>query len=267
MKVLRGFLPFLFLLVPSLSQAQIDWLYDAELAKSVAVQKDQLILMDFWATWCGPCRAMDRELWTTDEAAKLAERFVPLKIDIDSDRAMAMKYNARSIPLVVLMTASGEVVWQQLGYSNPNMYLRVLEQIPENLSGLNAKLVRPDLTDYEIGLAYQAAGSAIDNSLGQDLLDLSSEHFRKAAKSDDPETAALAELNQILNYAYSGRYKKVIKQLEKNDFPDTERVSELKSFVEAFCYKCQGDDENYEAARTEISNADYIEKLESIEKN
>ncbi len=254
----------LLLITISGVQAQIQWIRDAELAKSVAVQRDQLILVDFWATWCGPCRMMDRELWSTEEAAKLSERFVPLKIDIDSDRAMAMQYNAKSIPLVVLMTASGEVVWQQLGFSNANSFLRVLENIPENLGGLNAKLIEPGLTDFEIAEAYQAAGSAVGTSLGQDLLDLSTRYFNKAARSDDPNVAALAELNQILNFAYSGRYKKVMKKLEKSEFPDTEEVNELKSFVEAFCYKCQGEEKKYEATVSEISNEEYLKKLSDV---
>ncbi len=265
MKALRSLVLLTLFGCPFLVQGQINWIYDADIAKAVAIEKDQLILVDFWATWCGPCRIMDRELWSTEEANQLSGNFVPLKIDIDRNRAMAMKYNAQSIPLVVLMTASGEVVWQELGFINASMYLRMLKQIPNDLNGLNTKLAQSDLTDMELGLAYQAAGSALGNSLGSDLLDISSRYFNKASKSDDPETTALAELNQILNNAYTGRYKKVMKQLEKTDLPDTEKVNELKSFVEAFCYKCQGDEKKYEVARTEISNGEYLKKLDSVE--
>jgi thioredoxin-like negative regulator of GroEL len=100
----------LVIFLSSTTFSQVSWLNDEKIAKAIATEKDQLILMDFWATWCGPCRKMDSEMWNTKEFKVLSEKFVPLKIDIDRQQQLARDFNVRSIPHVVLATASGEIV-------------------------------------------------------------------------------------------------------------------------------------------------------------
>lgn len=264
MKPIRVVILLILLCCSQWSNAQMAWTSNYELAQAIAIERDQLILVDFWAIWCGPCRTMDRDLWSLPEMKELAKNFVPLKVDVDTDRSMAIKYNAKSIPMVLLMTASGEVIWQQIGYGNADQYIRILEQIPASLNGLNRVITAPDVTDYEIAKAYQGVGSLLSNSLGSDFLALSSRYFNKVAKSDDPQVATMAELNKILNDAYAGRYKKVFKQLEKGDFPESDEVKEMVHFIEAFCYKCQGDEKKFAASREQISNEAYLTELSQM---
>jgi thioredoxin 1 len=70
------------------------------------------VLVDFWATWCGPCLALGP---TVDAVAKELEgRVKVVKIDIDQNRALANKYQVMSIPLLALFKG-GKVVEQMLG--------------------------------------------------------------------------------------------------------------------------------------------------------
>ena len=73
---------------------------------------DKLILVDFWAQWCGPCKQLAPAL---EEASEdLADKIVVLKIDIDENPDSPQRYGVRGIP-TILFFKSGEVVDRQVG--------------------------------------------------------------------------------------------------------------------------------------------------------
>ncbi|MEM8910446.1 MAG: thioredoxin family protein [Planctomycetota bacterium] len=75
------------------------------------IDRDGLTLVKFGATWCGPCRAVDRELAQLD--GKLGEVEV-LQIDVDENPGLAQQYRVSGIPKLLLLR-SGEVVDEQVG--------------------------------------------------------------------------------------------------------------------------------------------------------
>jgi thioredoxin 1 len=81
--------------------------FDAELGKHPG-----LLMVDFWAEWCAPCRAIAP---TLDELARESAGRVSLaKVNIDEHPALAARYGIRSIP-TILFIKSGEVVDQVIG--------------------------------------------------------------------------------------------------------------------------------------------------------
>ncbi len=62
-------------------------------------QASGLILVDFWATWCGPCQVIAPVL--EQLAAEYAGRVRIAKVDVDSNQRTAMRFNVRSIPSVL----------------------------------------------------------------------------------------------------------------------------------------------------------------------
>jgi len=79
------------------------------------IKSEKPTLVDMFAQWCGPCKMMSPiidELKTTmDGKANI------IKIDIDDQRDLAIKYNVRSVPTLLLFK-DGEVVWRQAGVSS-----------------------------------------------------------------------------------------------------------------------------------------------------
>lgn len=77
------------------------------------VSKSSLpVLVDFWAEWCGPCRAIAPIL---DELAKeMAGKLKIAKVNVDEAPELAMKFNVRSIP-TLLVFKNGQIVGQMVG--------------------------------------------------------------------------------------------------------------------------------------------------------
>lgn len=76
------------------------------------LNSEQPVLVDFWATWCGPCKAIGPSI---EELAKeYSGRAGVYKVDVDANGDIAMKYGVMSIP-ALLVFKGGQVVDQMVG--------------------------------------------------------------------------------------------------------------------------------------------------------
>ena len=79
---------------------------------TAVLQSSEPVLVDFWAEWCGPCKMISPAL---DELAETyAGRVKIAKVNVDHNRATAMKYHVRSIPMLLLFKG-GQVQATQIG--------------------------------------------------------------------------------------------------------------------------------------------------------
>jgi thioredoxin 1 len=76
------------------------------------LQSDKPVLVDFWATWCGPCRMVAPVL--EEIAAEHAEKITVAKLDIDANPAVARDYQIMSIPTMIVFQG-GRPVKQIVG--------------------------------------------------------------------------------------------------------------------------------------------------------
>jgi len=91
--------------------------FESEIGSGVA-------LVDFWATWCGPCRMLGPII---DEVAKeIGDDAVVAKVNVDEAQQLAAKYNVRSIPAMFVLKG-GEVVNQFVGVQDKQTLVNALK--------------------------------------------------------------------------------------------------------------------------------------------
>ena len=91
------------------------------------IQGNTLVFVDFFATWCGPCKMMHPVLEGLKK--QLGERVKIVKIDIDSpvNRQLVNSYQVQAVPTLMLFKA-GKMVWRQSGAMQATQIRQVIEK-------------------------------------------------------------------------------------------------------------------------------------------
>lgn len=85
---------------------------------------NQLVLIDFFADWCGPCKMLAPIL--KDVKKELADTIKIVKIDVDKNQPIAAKYQVRGVPTMLLFK-NGKQVWRQSGVTQKNELVSIIK--------------------------------------------------------------------------------------------------------------------------------------------
>lgn len=87
------------------------------------IQSEKPILVDFFATWCGPCKMLSPILKKVKD--QLGEQISIIKIDVDKNQQVAAQYQVRGVPTMILFQ-NGKQLWRQSGVVDKNTIVNII---------------------------------------------------------------------------------------------------------------------------------------------
>ncbi|WP_432670780.1 thioredoxin [Flavobacterium sp. SM2513] len=87
------------------------------------IDSDTPVLVDFFATWCGPCQMLMPVL--TDVKKNMGDRVTILKIDVDKNKELAEQYRVKGVPTMLLFQ-NGKQLWRQSGVLTKDEIIRTI---------------------------------------------------------------------------------------------------------------------------------------------
>jgi thiol-disulfide isomerase/thioredoxin len=95
-----------------------------EAASKEAGRTGRIVLVDFYTTWCGPCKMLDKDTWTDAAVIRLLEqKTVALRIDAEKEAALSKRYKIEAYPSVLLIKPDGTEFDRLVGYRDPKQFM------------------------------------------------------------------------------------------------------------------------------------------------
>jgi len=114
----------------AIAQQSIQWQPTVDVARQVAKNTNRLVLIHFWAAWCGACRSMERDvLGQPAVAAALQAQYVPVKVNRDYFPATCRQYGVTALPCQVVLTPEGQVLGRFTGLMKAGAYIAELNKV------------------------------------------------------------------------------------------------------------------------------------------
>ncbi len=89
------------------------------------INQNQLVLVDFYAEWCGPCKMMSPILQETKQYLKDTVKII--KVNVDNHQDLASEFMVRGVPTLLLFR-EGKMLWRQSGVLSTNQLVEIIKQ-------------------------------------------------------------------------------------------------------------------------------------------
>ncbi|WP_418992879.1 thioredoxin family protein [Alistipes sp.] len=121
--------------VVSAAQAQVKFeTKSTDAVREMAIRENKLVFIDLYASWCPPCRMMERDVFSRRDVGEFMDkRFVAAKYDTDqpTGRELLKRYGSGAIPLYLVFDTAGELLGRIQGASGSEEFMENLRTIIE----------------------------------------------------------------------------------------------------------------------------------------
>lgn len=216
----------IFLFVLGFQMTEASSFTSFEEAQKVALASNKMMVIDFTASWCGPCKKMDIDTWDDEKVKVILEDFVFVKIDIDLNKELAFRYNVKSIPNIFILDVNGIEVKSFLGYMSANKFITAVDGYAVSTEYLSKELINQYkfpcyINSIKTALKYYDFSLYLDDDIKSDFLSVSDLYLIQAKnylKKNDEKFVVKKqklELAKLCFYAYKFNFEKLDKELSE----------------------------------------------------
>lgn len=106
----------------------VQFSHDFETALERAKSEEKLLFLDFETTWCGPCKIMDKLVYTADDVVNATENIVAVKVDGDDHPELAKRFEVSAYPTLILLSYDEQVIDKKVGYQGVKATVQFLNK-------------------------------------------------------------------------------------------------------------------------------------------
>jgi thiol-disulfide isomerase/thioredoxin len=115
-------------------KTDIEWVTNFDRALDLAQKTGKPMLLEFWASWCGPCKRMDQETWSDRRVVTVAQNYVSVSVDVDRDEAIKSRFVVHSLPTVILADPWANSLTRREGFVHAGDLAAMMAGVPTDFS-------------------------------------------------------------------------------------------------------------------------------------
>lgn len=174
-----------------------------------AKKENKILFIDAYASWCGPCKMMERNVFTQKSVGDYYNaNFINARFDMEKGegREIAAKYGVRSYPTYLFLNGDGELVSQNFGYMEESLFLSMAQDInsPNNKKGSLKERFAKGEKDPELLINIMKLNSSSDFDFAKKA---SERYFENKKKTEELSKDDIGYLLFFLKSTEDGNYK------------------------------------------------------------
>jgi len=112
----------------------LEWKKFSEVEYNNAIKQDEIIIMDFYADWCIPCKELDAVTFSNNEVINRTKDFTLLKVDMTKSispevEKLKQQFSIVGVPTILIIDSTGNEVKRITGFVSPEEFLNILNDV------------------------------------------------------------------------------------------------------------------------------------------